>query len=52
MLSIFMLIARCLMWQSGKVALWQNIYNPSFNYGEFATIRNQSGLNSLNLLCG
>ena len=31
MLSIFMLIARCLMWQSGKVALWQTIYRrPSF----------------------
>ena len=23
----------------------ENLYNPNFNYGEFATIRNQSGLN-------
>jgi hypothetical protein len=26
--------------------MWERIYNPNFNYGEFATIRNQSGLNS------
>jgi hypothetical protein len=27
----------------------ENLYNPSFNYGEFATIRNQSGLNSFKI---
>ena len=25
--------------------VWESVYNPIFNYGEFATIRNQSGLN-------
>ena len=24
--------------------IWEKVYNPNFNYGEFATIRNQSGL--------
>ena len=28
------------------LGIWENLYNPNFNYGEFATIRNQSGLNS------
>ncbi|MBE6263231.1 MAG: KilA-N domain-containing protein [Prevotella sp.] len=27
------------------LGMWERIYNPNFNYGEFATIRNQSGLN-------
>ena len=27
------------------LGLWERIYNPDFNYGEFAIIRNQSGLN-------
>jgi len=25
---------------------WEQIYNPNFNYGEFATIRSQAGVNS------
>ena len=25
---------------------WESVYNPDFNYGEFATIRSQAGLNS------
>ena len=29
------------------LGMWERIYNPNFNYGEFATIRNQSGLNSV-----
>jgi len=28
------------------LSVWEKINNPNFNYGEFATIRNQSGLNS------
>ena len=31
------------------LGIWENLYNPSFNYGEFATIRNQSGLNSFKI---
>ena len=27
------------------IGIWESVYNPAFNYGEFATIRNQSGLN-------
>ena len=27
------------------LGIWEQVYNPSFNYGEFATIKNQSGLN-------
>ena len=27
------------------LGVWERIYNPNFNYGEFATIRNQAGLN-------
>ena len=26
------------------IGIWEKVYNPDFNYGEFATIRNQSGL--------
>ena len=29
------------------LGVWERIYNPNFNYGEFATIRNQSGLNTV-----
>ena len=25
--------------------LWEKVNNPSFNYGEFATIKSQAGLN-------
>ena len=28
------------------LGVWERIYNPNFNYGEFATIRNQAGLNA------
>jgi KilA-N domain len=28
------------------LGIWERVHNPSFNYGEFATIRNQAGLNS------
>ena len=28
------------------LSVWEKINNPNFNYGEFAIIRNQSGLNS------
>jgi hypothetical protein len=28
------------------LGVWESIYNPSFNYGEFATIKSQAGLNS------
>ena len=31
------------------LGVWERIYNPNFNYGEFATIRNQSGLNSFKI---
>ena len=27
------------------LGIWERIYNPVFNYGEFAAIKNQSGLN-------
>ena len=27
------------------LGIWEQVYNPSFNYGEFATIKNQAGLN-------
>ena len=27
------------------IGIWEKIYNPTFNYGEFATIKSQSGLN-------
>jgi hypothetical protein len=23
------------------IGIWEKVYNPDFNYGEFATIRNQ-----------
>ncbi len=26
------------------LGIWERIYNPDFNYGEFATIRSQAGL--------
>lgn len=25
------------------LGIWEKLYNPNFNYGEFATIRNQAG---------
>ena len=31
------------------IGIWEQINNPGFNYGEFATIRNKSGLNSFKI---
>lgn len=31
------------------LGIWEQIHNPDFNYGEFAAIRNQSGLNSFKI---
>ncbi len=31
------------------LGVWERVYNPDFNYGEFATIRNQAGLNSFKI---
>lgn len=31
------------------LGIWERIYNPDFNYGEFATIKSQVGLNSYKL---
>jgi len=31
------------------LGIWEKLYNPDFNYGEFATIRNQAGLNSFKI---
>lgn len=28
------------------LGVWESVYNPNFNYGEFATIKSQAGLNS------
>ena len=28
------------------LGIWESVFNPRFNYGEFATIRSQAGLNS------
>ncbi|MEJ5054174.1 KilA-N domain-containing protein [Sphingobacterium sp. MYb382] len=31
------------------LGIWETVYNPSFNYGEFAIIKSQAGLNSYKL---
>jgi KilA-N domain len=31
------------------LGIWERIYNPNFNYGEFAIIKSQAGLNSYKL---
>ena len=31
------------------LGIWENIHNPNFNYGEFAIIKSQAGLNSYKL---
>lgn len=31
------------------LGIWESVYNPNFNYGEFAIIKSQSGLNSYKL---
>jgi hypothetical protein len=28
------------------LGIWERVHNPNFNWGEFATIKSQSGLNS------
>ena len=28
------------------IGVWESVYNPNFNYGEFATIKSNAGLNS------
>ena len=28
------------------IGIWEKVYNPNFNYGEFAIIKSQAGLNS------
>ncbi len=28
------------------LGIWESVYNPTFNYGEFAIIKSQAGLNS------
>jgi len=28
------------------LGIWERVHNPNFNYGEFATIKSQAGLNS------
>ena len=28
------------------LGIWESVYNPAFNYGEFAAIKSQAGLNS------
>jgi hypothetical protein len=29
------------------IGIWEKVNNPDFNYGEFATIRNNAGLNNV-----
>ncbi|SFC08031.1 KilA-N domain-containing protein [Butyrivibrio sp. YAB3001] len=31
------------------IGVWEKVYNPDFNYGEFAIIKSQSGLNSFKI---
>jgi len=31
------------------LGIWESVYNPAFNYGEFATIKSQAGLNCYKL---
>ena len=31
------------------IGIWERVYNPAFNYGEFAIIRNKAGLNSFKI---
>lgn len=31
------------------LGIWESVYNPAFNYGEFALIKSQAGLNSYKL---
>ena len=31
------------------IGVWESLYNPDFNWGEFATIKSKSGLNSFKI---
>jgi hypothetical protein len=31
------------------IGIWEQVYNPNFNYGEFAIIKNHAGLNSFKI---
>ena len=31
------------------IGIWEKVYNPSFNYGEFATIISRAGLNNFKI---
>src|ERR1700684_1990087 len=31
------------------LGIWESVFNPAFNYGEFAIIKSQAGLNSYKL---
>ena len=31
------------------IGIWESIYNPQFNYGEFAIIKRKAGLNNYNI---
>jgi hypothetical protein len=31
------------------IGIWEQVYNPHFNYGEFAAIKNRAGLNSFKI---
>ncbi len=31
------------------IGIWEKVYNPDFNYGEFAIIKSKSGLNSFKI---
>lgn len=31
------------------IGIWENVYNPNFNYGEFSIIKSQAGLNSFKI---
>ena len=31
------------------LGIWETVYNPGFNYGEFAIIKSQAGLNNYKL---
>ena len=31
------------------IGIWEQLYNPTFNYGEFAIIKSQAGLNNFKI---
>ena len=32
------------------LGIWEHVHNPDFNYGEFAIIKSQAGLNSYKII--